>query len=136
GLVQRWLASEPLAGARLVLVTTGGVAVGEEAPDLAQAPVWGLVRSAQSEHPGRLTLLDLDSDSPTPGGDGEDPGWAALASLDEPQLAVRGGQLLAPRLVRAAGPGLAVRGGLPVSRPGRAGEAAEPPLPSLDRDGT
>ncbi len=53
-LLQRWLASEALAEARLVVVTRNGVAVGAEAPDLALAPVWGLVRSAQSEHPGRF----------------------------------------------------------------------------------
>ena len=53
-LLQRWLASERLAESRLVVVTRRAVAVGDEAPDLAQAPVWGLVRSAQSEHPGRF----------------------------------------------------------------------------------
>ncbi len=81
-------------------VTRGGIAVGAEAPDLAVSPVWGLVRSAQSEHPGRFLLVDmiqlsirLDSEV------GVD--WASLAALDEPQLAVRDGRLLAPRLVRA-----------------------------------
>jgi NADPH:quinone reductase-like Zn-dependent oxidoreductase/acyl carrier protein len=93
-LLQQWLASEPLASARLVMVTRNAVAAGEQAPDLAAAPVWGLVRSAQSEHPGRLALVDLD-------GDGEDPDWETVAALDEPQLAVRHGQLLAPRLSRA-----------------------------------
>jgi NADPH:quinone reductase-like Zn-dependent oxidoreductase/acyl carrier protein len=92
-LVQGWLASEALAGARLVVMTRNAVAVGDEAPDVAMAPVWGLVRSAQSEHPGRFVLVDLD--------DGGDLDWAALAGLDEPQLAVRGGQVLAPRLARA-----------------------------------
>ncbi|WP_158866850.1 SpnB-like Rossmann fold domain-containing protein, partial [Streptomyces xanthophaeus] len=53
-LLQRWLASEVLGGARLVVVTRNAVAVGEQAPDLVQAPVWGLVRSAQSENPGRF----------------------------------------------------------------------------------
>jgi acyl transferase domain-containing protein/D-arabinose 1-dehydrogenase-like Zn-dependent alcohol dehydrogenase/acyl carrier protein/predicted alpha/beta hydrolase family esterase len=93
GLLQRWLASERLADARLVVVTRNAVAVGDEAPDLAVAPVWGLVRSAQSEHPGRFMLVDL--------GVGDDPDWESLIGLDEPQLAVRGGQWLAPRLERA-----------------------------------
>ncbi|WP_369183252.1 SDR family NAD(P)-dependent oxidoreductase [Streptomyces sp. Y1] len=92
-LVQRWLATDRLGDARLVLVTRGAVAVGEESPDVAQSPVWGLLRSAQSEHPGRFVLVDLD-------GAGE-PGWESLLGLDEPQLAVRKGELLAPRLVRA-----------------------------------
>jgi acyl transferase domain-containing protein/NADPH:quinone reductase-like Zn-dependent oxidoreductase len=94
-LVQRWLASEPLAGARLVVVTRHAVAAGDEVPDVAVAPTWGLIRSAQSEHPGRFTLVDLD-------GDNVEPGWTALTALDEPQLAVRAGQLLAPRLTPAS----------------------------------
>jgi len=92
-LLQRWLASNWLAHARLVVVTRRGIGVGDEAPDLAQAPVWGMVRSAQSEHPGRFALIDLD-------GNGDDPDWGALIGLDEPQLAVREGRLLAPRLAR------------------------------------
>ncbi|TDC44933.1 SDR family NAD(P)-dependent oxidoreductase, partial [Micromonospora sp. KC207] len=92
-LLRSWLGADSPAGARLVVVTRGAVAAGDEAPDLAQAPVWGLVRSAQSEHPGRFLLVDLD--------DGAEPDWGALAGLDEPQLAVRGGRLLAPRLARA-----------------------------------
>ncbi|WP_447007722.1 SDR family NAD(P)-dependent oxidoreductase [Saccharothrix isguenensis] len=96
-LLQGWLASEGLAGARLVVATRGGIAVGDESPDLAVASVWGLVRSAQSEHPGRFLLVDLDG-----GSDGDEPDWDALAGLDEPQVAVRGGRLLAPRLARAA----------------------------------
>jgi len=94
GLLRRWVASERLAGARLVVVTLNGVAVGDEAPDLAVAPVWGMVRSAQSEHPGRFVLVDLD-------GEGSEPEWGSLIGVDEPQLAVRGGGLLAPRLGRA-----------------------------------
>ena len=108
-LLQRWLASEPLANARLVLVTRRGIAVGDEAPDLAVAPVWGLVRSAQSEHPGRFLLVDLD-------GDGGEFDWESLIDLDEPLLAVRGGRSLAPRLARAGEP--------------------HSPLPRLDPEGT
>ncbi|HEY0934301.1 MAG TPA: beta-ketoacyl reductase, partial [Trebonia sp.] len=93
GLVQGWLSSEALAGCTLVVATRRGVAVGDEAPDVAAAAAWGLVRSAQSEHPDRFVLVDLD--------DSAGPDWAVLAALAEPQLAVRGGQLLAPRLERA-----------------------------------
>ncbi len=96
-LLQRWLGREELTDTRLVLLTRGGVAVGDEPADLAQAPAWGLVRSAQSEHPGRFQLVDLD-------GTVDEPDWAALAGLDEPQLAVRDGRLLAPRLERAPAP--------------------------------
>nr|WP_325120000.1 SDR family NAD(P)-dependent oxidoreductase [Streptomyces sp. GMR22] len=103
-LVQGWLAEERFAGARLVVVTRGAVAVeaGEDVRDLAAAPVWGLVRSAQAEHPERLVLLDVDD---------------AGASLDalreavltgEPQVAVRGGELLVPRLAQGPASGVLV----------------------------
>ncbi|MFF7977435.1 SDR family NAD(P)-dependent oxidoreductase [Streptomyces sp. NPDC007905] len=94
-LVQRWLASEWLGESRLVVTTRGAVAVGDETPDLAQAAVWGLLRSAQSEHPDRFLLTDLDLD-------GDEPAWGALLDADEPQLAVRGGRVLAPRLAKAS----------------------------------
>ena len=50
----------------LVLLTRGAVAIGpgEDLPGLAQSPVWGLVRSAQAEHPERFSLLDIDDDPP------------------------------------------------------------------------
>ncbi|MET8977519.1 type I polyketide synthase [Streptomyces sp. NPDC004539] len=97
--VHAWLADERLAGTRLVVVTRGAVAVGaEDVTDLAHAGVWGLVRSAQAENPGRLVLVDLDPDA-APGTDG-----TALASAvagGEPQVAVRSGVLRVPRLARA-----------------------------------
>ncbi|MFI0777855.1 SDR family NAD(P)-dependent oxidoreductase [Streptomyces sp. NPDC021212] len=102
GLVQRWLADERFTAARLVLVTRGAVAAGGTAPDPVQAAVWGMVRSAQSEHPDRLVLLDLDTARDD---DGADPAWAgalpdALAA-GEPQLALRDGRPLVPRLAPA-----------------------------------
>ncbi|WP_031069335.1 polyketide synthase dehydratase domain-containing protein, partial [Streptomyces sp. NRRL S-118] len=96
-LVQRWLAGERLGGARLAVVTRRAVAVDGEAPDAAQAAVWGLLRSAQSEHPGRFLLVDLDTDAVAEGLQ-----WGGLPDLDEPQVAVRGGRVLAPRLSRAS----------------------------------
>ncbi|MEU8824620.1 SDR family NAD(P)-dependent oxidoreductase [Streptomyces sp. NPDC048636] len=95
-LVRKWLASEGLGGAALAVVTRCAVAVDGEAPDTAQAAVWGLLRSAQSEHPGRFLLVDLDADTVVDGLQ-----WGGLPDLDEPQLAVRGGRVLAPRLARA-----------------------------------
>ncbi|UQA90606.1 type I polyketide synthase [Streptomyces halobius] len=98
-LVQRWLNGERMGDARLVVATRGGIAVGDEPADVASAPVWGLVRSAQSEHPGRFVVVDTDT------GTGDAPDWAALVAADEPQLALRDGRVLAPRLGRApAGP--------------------------------
>ncbi|MBB5940353.1 type I polyketide synthase [Streptomyces zagrosensis] len=100
-LAQRWLASEWLGEARLVVVTKAAVSDDAGAPDAAQAAVWGLLRSAQSEHPGRFILVDFDdadADADTAAGDVLD--WGAVLGADEPQLAARNGQLLAPRLVR------------------------------------
>ncbi len=104
-LVQAWLAEERLAETLLVVLTRGAVAAhaGEALAGLAAAPVWGLVRSAQSEHPGRFVLVDLD---------GERASWQALGAAlardraeSGEQLAVRDGVVLAPRLAHAAGAG-------------------------------
>ncbi|MFF5175158.1 SDR family NAD(P)-dependent oxidoreductase [Micromonospora sp. NPDC000089] len=93
--VQAFLADDRFAATRLVLVTRGAVATGQPAGvDLRQAPVWGLVRTAQLEHPDRLQLLDLDADPA--GGDL----LAAALGTGEPQLAVHAGQVRAPRLAR------------------------------------
>ncbi|MFC7589593.1 alcohol dehydrogenase catalytic domain-containing protein [Nonomuraea antimicrobica] len=98
-LLGRWLGEERLAGARLVLVTRGAVAAlgTDGAPDLVGAAVCGLVRSAQAEHPGRILLVDVDEASQSS---------QALVSVlgvqDEPQLAVREGRVLVPRLAKAA----------------------------------
>ncbi|MEU6626651.1 SDR family NAD(P)-dependent oxidoreductase, partial [Streptomyces litmocidini] len=92
GLVQAWLADARFAGSRLLVLTDG--AAGPEVTDPAQATVWGLIRTAQSEHPDRFVLLDSDEAHET----GTVPG----AVLTEPQLALRAGALLVPRLVRHA----------------------------------
>nr|WP_313956518.1 SDR family NAD(P)-dependent oxidoreductase [Streptomyces sp. SAJ15] len=146
-LLRDWLADRRFAGSRLVVVTRGAVAAGDadtDGPDLAGAAVWGLLRTAQAEHPNRFTLLDLDpasldpaspdsatsatatsatatsatatpdtaspdpatSDTATPDPATPDPAipsddqLRSLLAVDEPQLALRQGRLLAPRLVR------------------------------------
>ncbi|MEI5103019.1 beta-ketoacyl reductase [Streptomyces sp. PmtG] len=97
--MQRFLADERCAHARLVVVTHGGAAAAPDEPvDLGGAAVWGLVRTAQSENPGRITLLDL-----TPGTPLTAVPWPALLAADEPQLALRQGQVYAPRLARLDG---------------------------------
>ena len=81
-------------------LTSGAVATGPEegASGLSRAPLWGLVRSARAEHPDRrLQLVDVDAP----------PAEAALlakllSTAAEPELALRHGSVLAPRLVRAA----------------------------------
>ncbi|MFD6247602.1 SDR family NAD(P)-dependent oxidoreductase, partial [Streptomyces roseolus] len=98
-LLQRHLADEAHADAPLLVVTRGAVAAlpGDEVAGLAAAPVWGLVRSAQAEHPGRIVLLDVDTEEA--GTDTEV--FARALAAGEPQLALRDGRLHAPRLARA-----------------------------------
>ena len=99
--VQGWLAHSPWEATRLVVLTSGAVAArdGESVTDLAHAPVWGLLRSVQAEHPGRFLLADLDAD-PASLTALPDAVRAALAA-GEPQTAVRAGAALAPRIVRS-----------------------------------
>ncbi|MGW7349230.1 SDR family NAD(P)-dependent oxidoreductase [Streptomyces sp. NPDC054854] len=93
-LLKRWLAIERLGRARLIVATRNGVAADGGTPDVVQASVWGLVHGVQVEHPDRFGVVDLT--------DGAAPDWDAVLASDEPQLAVRGGRLLAPRLARAS----------------------------------
>ncbi|WP_432844595.1 acyltransferase domain-containing protein [Amycolatopsis sp. CA-161197] len=95
--VRAWLADDRFDDSRLVLLTRNVVAAGpgDTVAGLAGAGVWGLVRSAQTEHPGRFVLVDVDDDE------------TSLAALTpalgsgEPQLAIRGGAISVPRLARA-----------------------------------
>ncbi|MCG0290052.1 type I polyketide synthase [Streptomyces sp. PSAA01] len=135
GLVQSWLRRPTLADARLVVVTRGAVAAGrpgkdtarpgdnigdtdntgdtasaddthDTAPEPSGAGAWGLIRSAQSENPGRFVLLDLDG-----GRDGLVAAVVRAIEAHEPQVAVRDGRVLVPRMARAAAvPGPAIDG--------------------------
>lgn len=98
GHIQRFLAEETLAASTLVICTrlAQDTGTGEHVTSLTGASVWGLIRSAQTEHPGRFRLLDIDDDP------------ASLArvpdalTLGEDQLALRAGTVLLPRLAPAA----------------------------------
>ncbi|MEW2374421.1 type I polyketide synthase, partial [Streptomyces sp. NPDC006656] len=113
-LLQRWLALDGrYDGTRLVVLTRGAVATrpGEALPGLEAAGLWGLVRSAQSEHPGRFVLADTD---------GTGASAAALAgalATGAPQLALRDGQARTPGLDRTGTP-------------------ARPAAPAFDPEGT
>ncbi|WP_263986768.1 acyltransferase domain-containing protein, partial [Streptomyces sp. NK15101] len=90
-LLQAWLADDRFADSRLVLVTRAAVATAPDADaDPELAAVWGLARSAQTENPGRVGLLDVET--------AEDCRTALPLLGAEPQLAVRDGALLVPRL--------------------------------------
>ncbi|WP_202639007.1 acyltransferase domain-containing protein, partial [Bailinhaonella thermotolerans] len=107
--LQGWLTGADARPA--VVITRGAVTVADgEAPDPAQAAVWGLVRSAQAEEPGRITLVDLDPDDAAPAAlDPDEPSAGAVPDEDlpegvraalacgEPEVAVRGGRVWVPR---------------------------------------
>nr|WP_285223678.1 type I polyketide synthase [Frankia sp. AiPa1] len=110
-LLRSYLADARLESTRLGVLTFRAVGVGDEREqvlgssagaaatevDLSAAPVWGLVRSAQAEHPGRILLVDIDRD---PASAAALPAaLAAAVDLDEPQLALRAGTVRTPRLV-------------------------------------
>ncbi|MEU5660989.1 SDR family NAD(P)-dependent oxidoreductase [Streptomyces sp. NPDC047737] len=104
-VLQRWLTEERLADAQLVIATRGAISVqGEQVTDLAASAVWGLVRAAQAENPGRIVLVDLEG--PEDGSGSSAPAEAlpgvvqfAIAS-GESEVALRGGRIRVPRLVR------------------------------------
>ncbi|MFJ5678442.1 SDR family NAD(P)-dependent oxidoreductase, partial [Streptomyces sp. NPDC093097] len=125
-LLQQWLAEDRFAGSRLLLVTRGAVADGTRAPlDLAAAPLWGLIRTAQSENPGRLLLVDLDD---TAASAAQLPLLPALFDTDEPQAVVRTGTVRVGRLARLdSGPSLVP----PPGTPWRLGSRAKGSLDGL-----
>ncbi|WP_461087012.1 type I polyketide synthase, partial [Streptomyces deserti] len=96
-VLREWLAESRFLGVRLVVTTRCASALPGEMPNPAAAAVAGLVRSAQSEHPGRITLLDHD------GAELSTDTVTRVLGAEEPELLVRGGRLLAPRLARTGG---------------------------------
>ncbi|MCX5200090.1 SDR family NAD(P)-dependent oxidoreductase [Streptomyces sp. NBC_00237] len=99
--VQNWLSDERTSRSRLLVLTRGAVAVGDEdVTDLAGAAVWGLVRAAQGEEPGRFVLVDSADGDPAAA-------VTAAEASDEPQLALRDGSVHTPRLARTTPQGQA-----------------------------
>jgi acyl transferase domain-containing protein len=93
-VLQEWLSLEAVGAARLVFVGRGAFAVGcGDPPDLAQAAIAGLLRSAQAEHPGRFGFVDLDP------ADESDRVPAAISFSADPEVAIRDGEALVRRLV-------------------------------------
>ncbi len=92
-VLQSWLARDR-AGV-LVVATRGAMGLADEdVTDLAGAAVWGLVRSAQTEHPGRIVLVDSDSTL----GDPADYAVAVVLATGEPQVLLRGGTVYTARV--------------------------------------
>ncbi|MFG3410482.1 SDR family NAD(P)-dependent oxidoreductase, partial [Streptomyces sp. NPDC048142] len=108
-VLRAWLADERLRQTPLVVVTRGAVAaLDAEAPDPAGAALWGLVRSARSEHPGRIVLVDCE-------GQVSQRELSAVLAGGEHEVALRRGTVFGPRLRRIP----------PVSTSGRVPWAAE-----------
>ncbi|SFE89461.1 Acyl transferase domain-containing protein [Actinacidiphila alni] len=124
-LIRRRATDPALAGTRVLFLAD---------PDtLTGGALWGLVRSAQTEHPDAFALSDAT------GTDAAE--WPLLATAlahDEPQSAVRDGALLLPRLtVRAADPATGAADDAPLpggSRPADAhAHATDPAHPAPAR---
>jgi polyene macrolide polyketide synthase len=80
-LVQSWLADERFGDARLVVLTRGAAA--EDITDLGAATARGLIRSAQTENPGRFVLVDIDADPASSAI------LAGAVATGEPELVIR-----------------------------------------------
>ncbi|MFD0344432.1 type I polyketide synthase [Streptomyces sp. NPDC127117] len=108
GLVQEWLAEPHLSRSRLVLVTSGAVTPADDghgndgrsgaaASVPPHAPVWGLIRSALRENPGRFALIDVDDHPDSLNA------LPALLAAPVPETAVRRGTAYVPKLVPLTG---------------------------------
>ncbi|NUP16839.1 MAG: SDR family NAD(P)-dependent oxidoreductase [Streptomyces sp.] len=89
--LQNWQDDPASAGARLLVLTRDATAA---VPDLAGAAVWGLVRTAQSEMPGQIVLVDVDGHSDSLRR------LPAAVATGEPQISIRAGRTTVPRLTR------------------------------------
>nr|WP_211222323.1 type I polyketide synthase [Actinokineospora enzanensis] len=97
--VRSWLA-EYTEGTLLVVTRgQGGRDVAGHSLALTQAPVWGLVRAAQAENPGRIQLVDLDDAAESVRS------LPAAVATGEPEAIVRGGEVRVPRLARVTAVG-------------------------------
>ncbi|MFC9976688.1 SDR family NAD(P)-dependent oxidoreductase [Spirillospora sp. NPDC127200] len=94
------LQDERLAEAQIIVVTRGAQSIGPADPvgDLAGAAVWGMVRTAQTEHPGRVVLVDAAAEEDI----------ALAVATGRPQVVVRHGRAHVPRLLPAAADTLAL----------------------------
>ncbi|WP_433662634.1 type I polyketide synthase [Nocardia sp. CA-128927] len=100
-IVRAWLTEPRWESSLLMVLTQGAVAVTDgQSPDVPSAGVWGLIRSAQTEYPDRILLVDTDTDEL----DAEDLPMVLAAALaaNESQLAVRDHNILVPRLIRTS----------------------------------
>ncbi|MGI5218908.1 SDR family NAD(P)-dependent oxidoreductase [Nocardia sp. CA-290969] len=111
--IQEFVSRERFLDSRLVLVTRHAVRIADTVPQVAGAAIWGLARSAQTEHPGRIVLVDRADETEVD--------WTAIARSGLSQIVWRDGAMWVPRLDRVTGP-------VTIDRNDRAGESVvEPP---------
>lgn len=93
-LIQDWLTSAHLSISRLLFITCGAFALtpADDIQDLAASTIWGMVRTAQTEHPNTFVLADVDVNTAS------HIALSAALTTDEPQLAIRQGLIHVPRL--------------------------------------
>ncbi|MHA4820428.1 SpnB-like Rossmann fold domain-containing protein, partial [Streptomyces aculeolatus] len=120
-LLQVWLSEPEFEQCRLVVLTHGATPAASHPADPVQAAVWGLVHTAQNEHPDRITLVDLDRSPATERG--LHTLLTSALATGEPQIALRDGTPTVPRLTHAASPA-------------PAGPDAQAPSPAFDPEGT
>ncbi|QUQ72349.1 type I polyketide synthase [Kutzneria sp. CA-103260] len=94
--VRSWLADDRVVDHQLAIVTRGAVAAtaDSDVTDLANSALWGLIRSAQAENPGRFILIDVD------GTESSRAALPAALASGQSQLALRDGVIHVPRLAR------------------------------------
>ncbi len=104
GVVGEWLGDERFEASRLVVLTRGGVVAADgDVVDVVQAPVWGLLRAAIAENPGRFVVVDWDGLPESRAVLG------AVVASGEVEAAVRAGVVRVPRLAKVG----AVEGTVP-----------------------
>ncbi|MFI9382162.1 beta-ketoacyl synthase N-terminal-like domain-containing protein [Kutzneria sp. NPDC052558] len=94
--VRAWLADDRVTDQQLAIVTRGALAAtaDSDVTDLANSALWGLIRSAQAENPGRFILVDVD------GTESSRAALPAALASGQSQLALRDGVIHVPRLAR------------------------------------
>jgi hypothetical protein len=100
--LQSWSGQRRFDSSPFLVLTRGAISVStDEVVHPAGSAIWELVKSAQTENPGRIILVDTDSSDK---GLGDLFGLMAVRNMTvtavasaEPQLAIRGDILFAPR---------------------------------------
>ncbi|MEV1146056.1 SDR family NAD(P)-dependent oxidoreductase, partial [Micromonospora sp. NPDC049799] len=92
--LQNLLTEPAYATTHLTVLTTGAISTGDHDPltNLPAATCWGLTRTAQTEHPDRITIVDTDHTEETRRT------LATAITSGHPQLAIRNGTPHTPHL--------------------------------------